>query len=79
MVSTPIYSANGDHVASVCVYGEQSETPGLEREHAALISAAPDLLAACQHFEDLTRNGCYPGTEDLQMLQAAIAKATGAV
>ncbi len=51
---------------------------GAPDANARLIASAPDLLAACVLFEDLTRNGAWPGSEDLAQLQAAIARATGA-
>lgn len=57
--------------------GGAGTTPDERVANARLIAAAPELLAACVLFEDLTRNGLAPGSEDLRQLQNAIAKATG--
>lgn len=70
-----IFAANGDVVARTAAYGSQSETPEAESGNAALIAAAPALLAALQM---LTRG--YGVTFHDQALrfvaQEAIAAAT---
>lgn len=52
--------------------------PSLDAGNAHLIAAAPELLEAAKLFEDLTRRGQPAGSEDLELLQAVIAKAQGA-
>jgi hypothetical protein len=55
---------------AVIVYGQSP------KEDAALIAAAPDLLAALQAVYDFWAGGDVPGEIDAAM-QAAIRKATG--
>ncbi len=54
--------------------------PGRTEANAALIAAAPDLLAALQSLHDRARlyGGTKGGKMDLEQARAAIAKATGA-
>lgn len=49
----------------------------MDEANARLIASAPDLLEIAKLFEDLTRHGNNPGSEDLMQLQNAIAKAEG--
>jgi len=48
-----------------------------DKANTPLIASAPELLEACKLFEDITRNGLIPGSEDLELLQKALAKAEG--
>lgn len=86
--SRVIFAANGDVVARTAAYGEQSETPDAEKGNAALIAAAPDLLAALQESETFcaailstipledtsTRNRL---AAQRKVIRAAITKAAG--
>lgn len=77
-----IFAANGDVVARTAAYGEQSETPDAEAGNAALIAAAPALLAALECIVARWESDIVPPAEKLSaciaMSRAAIDKAKGA-
>lgn len=56
-----------------------SETQNLTttKEHAHLIAAAPDLLAACEAFVQKVETGKARSTESYNQMKAVIAKAKG--
>lgn len=54
---------------------DQKETA---EANAALISAAPDLLSACEEFVRKCDSGEARSTRSYKQMKAAIAKATGA-
>lgn len=66
-----IYHGDGISVAMVIFMPGEDDREQC-RADAALISAAPDLLAACQRFLNPTEEG--PRLEDI--IRAAVAKAT---
>ena len=71
--SLGIAIVEGRHeVAHISSIGEQ------DFDNAALIAAAPDLLEACIEALNLFDNypDCYEAIGTLELLQAAIAKAT---
>jgi len=47
-----------------------------EKANAALIAAAPELLAACQEFVRKVDEGTARSTRSYEQMKAAIAKAT---
>ena len=68
----------GDVVGSVCIRHEINHTLNEAGEaNARLIAAAPDLLAFCKQLAK--RPTDYLCAEDWEALEAAIAKAGGAV
>ncbi len=64
------------YIAPICVI-DNKWLDEITKANAALIAAAPDLLAALEVFENLCSNGAYPGTDDLIQARAAIRKARG--
>lgn len=78
-----VAGANGDYVAQVFAYEDGSRLRDHYAGDAALIAAAPDLLAALQHA--LERFECIPEHRDemgifrnaARIARRAIAKATG--
>ncbi|MFE8033822.1 hypothetical protein [Thiohalocapsa marina] len=70
-----IRAANGDTVARVCCYGPQSDTPHAQQHNAALISAAPEMLAAiCGLLDALPSATTHPA---IKAARAVVSKATG--
>ena len=70
-----VVQAETGELISSSIFDSGLEYPNAEA-NCTLIAAAPDLLAACILFEELTRRGQPAGSEDLELLQTAIAKAT---
>jgi len=66
---TFVVSADGDNVAVVCSRRDDHQ----EQPNAALLAAAPDLLAACEDVCDFLRAHGY----DTCLVDAAIRKARG--
>ena len=75
-----IFADNGDVVARIACYGEQSETPEADKANARLIAAAPELLAALQwavgFIDTYASKASGPATPELNKCRAAIVKAT---
>lgn len=73
-----IFADNGDVVARIACYGEQSETPEAEKANARLIAAAPGLLEALKVVTAHLASP-PPGNQGwnaaLNMAESAIAKA----
>lgn len=74
-----VWAANGDRVARVCWFGDQSETPWATEANARLIAAAPDLLRA---LRELCRTELFLGDHPQRLAafdaaRAAVAKAAG--
>ena len=68
------------------VYLFASQNEGEQEANARLIAAAPELLEACQSMDaDLNDPGCWigalmsPNPKTVDLIRAAIAKATGTV
>lgn len=75
-----IFADNGDVVARIACYGEQSETPEAEKANARLIAAAPELLGAlrsCVMVMERDLSGLQLIQPELKEARAAIAKAEG--
>ena len=76
-----IRDAQGEHIAHVCDLDNGVANDYLYEAiaNARLMTAAPDLLAACVEalslFDDYPE--CYESTGTLERLTAAIARATG--
>jgi hypothetical protein len=74
-----ISGADGIDVASIDSLHDAGKTPEQHEANAALIAAAPELLAACEAAIawNNDKNGDGFGLQDfMQQIEAAIAKAT---
>ena len=70
------YGQNAGKLIVVAADGELEVCGVVSMDTDAIaIAALPELIAACVLFENLTRNGAQPGSEDLEQLQEALAKA----